>query len=858
MGMMVWDSGLVVRTVNEAWSRHVVPTEVGETVHQIGRRVLEAGEYVLRRNLTGDQTMAEIITESHRHKRRWEVQHHDGRRVRISTFPMQSGGVLAVAFDVSDRQDVERQARNLVSDAIDSLGDGVLLLDGHLNSLMFNRAYLRLFHDPADQPELGTTVTDLLRLSIAQGRLLLPDDQPQQAFVDRIRDSVFAHAETIMTHHPGGVVVEQTAYPTAMGGYVIVFRDITERRRAEVALRENEAKTRSIVESLGEGIALYDPAMRMEMHNPAFQRLVFGEMDLNTPGATLFDQFKAAVDAGVLETGEGDAGEMLDWILECVTGHKIDFELSAGDGRQLEASSFGTPSGGYLLLARNITARKKAEQGQREADELVRTIVDASPTTFLVSRLSDGKVIYAPRLSRERFGNITTTLTFFLDPRDREVYLEALLKTGSLTDYPVRFRRQDGSIMDGLTSARVIRFKGEDLIVSSTRDITEQLAMQAELNRQRELAHQNEKLSALGGLLAGVAHELNNPLSIVVANAMMLEDDIDDPALARRVERLSAAAKRSGRIVKTFLSMARNRPMRTEEVEISEILEAAVEISAYGLRSAGAEIIFDLDPSDPFVDVDADQIIQVLSNLLINAEHALRMRGAEGRVVLRTMVDGDDVVVEVQDNGPGVPETLRRRIFEPYFTTKEVGEGTGVGLAFCHRLVTAHDGKISVREAEGGGAIFRIELPRARRASALEAPPPDVVATKGAHVLVVDDEIDVATTISDTLQWGGYRTTLVNSAAEGLAQCALTEFDAILSDVRMPGTSGVVFFEDLRRMYPEQAKRLAFMTGDAMGRSVGGDGIHSVGRPFLEKPAEPKDILTLVAKLVEEGAGHGR
>lgn len=728
MGMIVWDSGLIVRLANDGWNRHVAPAAPGESVKAVGQRILERGFYEPRHAMSSEETLTAVIMESHRHRRRWELRHNDGRHVRLSTFPMQSGGVLAVAFDVSERRDVEAQARHLVADALDSIGDGVLLVDAHLNSLMVNRAYLAMFHDPNNPPEIGASATELVRRSIENGRTLVPEGMGAEALVDQIRESILACDANVATRHPDGKVVERTSYPTAMGGYVIVFRD--------------------------------------------------------------------------------------------------------------------------------VTARRAAEQAEREADELVRTIVDASPSTFLVSRLEDGKVIYAPQLSRERFGDIDSTLSFFLDPADRQRYIEALQETGSLTDYRVRFRRRNGSIMDGLTSARVIQFRGEQLIVSATRDITDQLAMQSELERQRELAHQNEKLSALGGLLAGVAHELNNPLSIVVANAMMLEEDLHDPKLRRRVERLAAAAKRSGRIVKTFLAMARNRPMRTETVEINEVINAAVEISSYGLHAANVEIVLELDAGNPAVEVDADQIIQVLSNLLINAEQALQDKTSEGRVTLMTRVQGDKVAVIIRDNGPGVPKELHRRIFEPYFTTKEVGEGTGVGLAFCHRLVTAHGGQIDVRDAKGGGAEFRVTLPAACCPSDEDQEEVGTRPQTRAHVLVLDDEPDVAVTVSDVISRGGYRVTVAGSAEEALARCAETWFDAILSDVRMPGIDGVEFFDELRRRDPDQAARIAFMTGDAMGQDSGG-GVSGIGCSYLEKPAEPTEILALVAQLIAEASDGG-
>ena len=281
--------------------------------------------------------------------------------------------------------------------------------------------------------------------------------------------------------------------------------------------------------------------------------------------------------------------------------------------------------------------------------------------------------------------------------------------------------------MDGLTSARVIEFGGERLIVSSTRDVTEQLALQAELERQREIAHQNEKLSALGGVLAGVAHELNNPLSIVVANAMMLQDGIVDPRTRKRIDRIAVAASRSARIVKTFLAMARNRPQKLVPTPAGELIYDALDVAAYGLRSLGTEIEVTLAEDLPAIAVDPDQIVQVFSNVIVNAEHA--MTSVPGPHRLRITADltaAAMVRFTFEDTGPGVPDEIVGRIFEPYFTTKEVSEGTGVGLAYSQRIVRSHDGRIDVGRSPGGGASVTVELPVARMASPAPSPPPAV------------------------------------------------------------------------------------------------------------------------------------
>ena len=380
----------------------------------------------------------------------------------------------------------------------------------------------------------------------------------------------------------------------------------------------------------------------------------------------------------------------------------------------------GTPrreeQGGYRGVGSDITEQTLAKQAQQESDLLVRSIVEASPTTFLVSRVDDGKVIYQPPLSRDRFGDITSTLEFFTDPEDRVAYLNALLPTGAVNDYPVHFKRQDGSIMEGLTSARVIEYRNEQVIISSTRDVTDLKAMEAELEAQRAAVRQNEKMSALGGLLAGVSHELSNPLSIVAGYALMLREQIKDPGLSQKVERIEEAADRCSRISKTSLAIARERPTQVERCDLNGIVQTAWEIAGGDLRAIGGEGQLRLEPSLPEVEIDADQLVQVFSNLILNAGQAMSETRDAGRPAILSIgtahdISAGQVVVTFKDTGPGVPQDIAERVFDPFFTTKPVGSGTGIGLALSHRIVAAHQGHLSLVPTRGAGAIFAVRLP---------------------------------------------------------------------------------------------------------------------------------------------------
>ncbi|MEM9269824.1 MAG: ATP-binding protein, partial [Pseudomonadota bacterium] len=448
--------------------------------------------------------------------------------------------------------------------------------------------------------------------------------------------------------------------------------------------------------------------------------------------------------------------------------------------------------------------------------------------------------------SAELFGSRSSARDVFEDASDRPGMLAELLAAGFVDAFETVLVRGDDTPFPGQVSARLVEYGGEEVIVSSATDMTQLYAQRDELARQREASFQNEKLTALGELLAGVAHELNNPLSVVVGQALMLREETEGSDLSRRVEKISQSAERCAKIVKTFLAMARQKPARLEPVSMNAVVETAVDVAGYGIRSAGGEVILDLAPDLPLAKADEDQIAQVLINLLINAEQATADGGVSAQVTLKTWVDEDAslVNVSVSDNGPGIAPAARARLFEPFFTTKK--EGAGAGLALCHRIVAGHNGRLEVSDAPSGGAQFTLVLPRADWAGLASGGPSDAVAP-ALHALVVDDEADVAEMLSDMLDSLGVRSTIAHSAEDAVA--ALTEGLApnlVLSDFVMPGLGGEGLLRAIRRDWPQLSKRVAFVTGDSLSSDA-----QELGLPVLEKPVAPHDLRNLLRDLID-------
>ncbi len=389
------------------------------------------------------------------------------------------------------------------------------------------------------------------------------------------------------------------------------------------------------------------------------------------------------------------------------------------------------------------------------------------------------------------------------------------------------------------------------------RDLTPMREAEAELARQRDRLHQAEKLSALGSLLAGVAHELNNPLSVVTMQATLLEELAEGTPLAERAERIHAAAQRCARIVRTFLGIARQQAPRRGPVRVNEVLRGAVELIAYGLRTQGVTLEELPHEELPVVEADADQLVQVAVNLLVNAQQALAARAAEPRRIRlgTTPTAEGGVRVTVEDNGPGVPAAIRARIFEPYFTTKPLGAGTGIGLAVCRNIVAAHGGTLEVDDSPAlGGARFTLTLPPPPRSHAGEAAvpgtatPPATPPRAGApRVLIVDDEAEVAETLAAALRRLGFVPAVAAGAAEAEALLARVPYDLVFCDLRMPGGGGAAVWRAALAGQPALRERFVMMTGDMVAGPAAVFALDPAHPPpILEKPfgaAELSDIL---------------
>jgi signal transduction histidine kinase len=606
------------------------------------------------------------------------------------------------------------------------------------------------------------------------------------------------------------------------------------------------------IEALHEGFALFDSVGGLVLCNARFREMTAPIAGLLVPGTGFSLLLREAVAHGMIDAS---TGQRLSWAESRLdTGAAREaMEAEILGGAIIAVSFSATRAGGFVMTLRDVTARRRLAEQDRMGDAMLREVLEACPAAVLMARLADGQILYRAPAATDLVGPVRDLHAIFDSREERADFVTALMPDGRVDAMPITARNGERSFPAAL-SARLIEHRGADVVVASLIDRSQELAMRAELARQRETIFQNEKMSALGELLAGVAHELNNPLSVVVGHALMLREETADPAILRRIDKIGQAAERCTRIVKSFLAMAREETTMLVPVDLDAVVLTALDALRHGPGGLGARLETALDGALPPVLADADQLAQVVMNLVTNADQAIAGTGRAGTIRLATRDLGGRVELCVEDDGPGVPEALRARIFDPFFTTKEVGQGTGLGLALCHRVVSRLHGRIDVTDRPGGGAIFALRLPVAAQTPA----PGEEARTEpgpagSARVLLIEDEDSVASLLREILTRSGYEVSHVASGEEGLRLALAEDYAVILSDLAMPGIGGRGFYEALSRGHPHLARRVAFVTGDTMSPAARAF-LDAAGRPRLEKPIAPADLRALMHRMLEEAA----
>jgi len=411
--------------------------------------------------------------------------------------------------------------------------------------------------------------------------------------------------------------------------------------------------------------------------------------------------------------------------------------------------------------------------------------------------------------------------------------------------------RSNGTRVLCESTANVAHCHKRPVLQISAREITDKRRMEQQLR-------QAEKLSALGSLIAGVAHELNNPLAIVIAYAQILMNQKEMSDKTRlKLGTILHESERAGKIVGELLKFTRSCDPQKVGADLNMVVSTVLEGRKSAISAGEIELVACLSEHLPRTKVDAGQIEQVLTNLIDNAAQA--MAGHEGKRVLKVTTESDDLFIRivVADTGPGIRKEILGKIFEPFFTTKPPGQGTGLGLSICCNIVEAHRGRMWVESEVGKGTKFFVELPIVPCTeevdlipAAAEEPRPDPKASE-RRLLIVDDEPGILAVLTEVLTSEGYNVETACNGTDALRQISGGRYDAIISDLLMPGMDGKQLYETLKKNDPQLANRVIFVTGDDVNTDSRAF-LELTGNRWLRKPFNIREIEEVVGNFLCE------
>jgi two-component system NtrC family sensor kinase len=390
-----------------------------------------------------------------------------------------------------------------------------------------------------------------------------------------------------------------------------------------------------------------------------------------------------------------------------------------------------------------------------------------------------------------------------------------------------------------------------------------------EQQRMQEELMQSQKLASLGKIIAGIAHEINNPLTTILGHASLLELNPEVPASPASIHAIISESQRVADIVRTLLEFARKEVGAKQLLNVHDLIQQVSEIKKYQLHVNN--IVIQIEGGGEYLPIEASsqQIRQVLLNLINNAEQAIPPN-RPGLIKVWVEHFQDSVMIKVRDNGKGIPEEVRSLIFDPFFTTKKVGQGTGLGLSMARSIMQSHGGRLYLESTTGEGTCFVMEFPLAQVGLEVSTngsvvadnhklvPSAEQVSSKRilGTVLVVDDEEGILQFISRFLGAMRVKVVTATDGLSGLQKIETGTFDLVISDIKMPGLTGLEMYERAKAIHPRYKNAFIFMSGDFMSQSTR-DFVEVTGCRFLEKPFAGKTLWELVSKLLPQRSPRG-
>jgi signal transduction histidine kinase len=491
---------------------------------------------------------------------------------------------------------------------------------------------------------------------------------------------------------------------------------------------------------------------------------------------------------------------------------------------------------GRLRLAAAVSWPIDVAETAAALELVARSALDRKETVEIEDITGDGSVAGAREL--DTLG-LRSMLTARLGVQERPV---GVLVSGHRE--PRRFEDEDRRVLTSLAHHLAVALDKVRVHAELRNNLQRLQETQAQLM-------QADKLKALGTLLSGVAHELNNPLSTIRLSIQLVRRTaLMDDALTRRMEVMETACVRASRIIRDLLAFARRQPPERRRVDLNQVIHSTLGLQTSQLELNKIRVVTALTPI-PEIWADPHQLQQVFLNLFSNAIHAMKTDRGHGVLTVTSGQRGSEVVVWIDDDGPGIPPEHLGRIFDPFFTTKVTGAGTGLGLSLAIGIVESHGGRLYAENLPDSGARFIVHLPVNEHAEAeAPAPPgPRVAAVAGGNVLVVEDEEPLREALTEVLHGLGHRVVGATTGFEALGRLRERTWDLVMLDLRLPDVDGQAVWERALAPDPRLAGRVVFMTGDIMSAETQGF-LDEARRPFLLKPFTMEEVGRVVSEVL--------
>jgi two-component system NtrC family sensor kinase len=751
-------------------------------------------------------------------------------------------------------------------DLIDSFDDVLLAisLDGKIRAA--NRSFSDLVGTPF-QEIVGRPLADFVQESSGGGEKLVERAMPR--FMERRQWAgvVQVRLKSQSTVFHFDCVAHAMVRDGEIHGITVLARDVS-------ALRKNEARFTELFESLQEGIYITTPDGAILDVNPALVRMLGYD--------SKEDVLKRQVQEIFVDRAERKIVKDQVERQPMVQGREIT--LIRKDGASIvclnTAAAVRDNAGRvvrYQGALMDITERREMERRLHQQQEFARRLVDNFPDLILVLDTASHYTFVSPRCKEVLGYDVEETQQMEFGGRTHPEDLPAVLSLyKDIIAGKQIFASLEIRVRHKLGEWRRIRFNFSPLsdengniegVVLSGRDVTD-------LKRLEEQLIQAEKLAAMGQMLAGVAHELNNPLTAILGVTELLRERSGaDESTKRQLELTHRQARRAARIVQNLLEFSRPASPQKKPLDLNNILERTLQLHEHSLRRNNIAVDFRLPGELPGVVGDANQLIQVFLNLITNAEQAIREVRDSGRIQIRAGRNGNQLTITVQDDGVGIRPEALQRIFDPFYTTKRPGGGTGLGLSICMSIIREHGGNIEAETFPAGGSAFTIYLPVASGDPPGSTVTPSdtgdvssktVCATadllNGRSVLVLDDEESLRMLLQEGLRAQGLRVDGAATAEEALAHLGRSSYDVFLCDLHLTsGGYAVDGREAASRILEAAGKQkpvLVYMTGDLLECTPGAAGGNE---PIcLQKPFRISDVLALLRDVLADAPAEAR